>query len=82
MNTVYRVYWSEETTRDDVAVQFANYEAHQMSKALRFTEVLRERRRNGERIDHIVMSCENPDSVGQQGVDVTGPEYDWKKRRI
>ena len=50
--------------------------------ALKFSETLRKARREGELIDHIVMSCENPDSVGQQGVDVTGPEYDWKKRRV
>jgi hypothetical protein len=28
------------------------------------------------------MAHENPHSVGKQGYDVTGPDYDWKKRRI
>jgi hypothetical protein len=29
----------------------------------------------------ITMGHENTDMVGKQGVDVTGPDYDWTKRR-
>ena len=30
---------------------------------------------------HVVSSTENSMSVGKPGVDVVGPDYDWKKRR-
>lgn len=29
----------------------------------------------------VTTAVENPDCVGKMGVDVTGPDYDWKKRR-
>ncbi len=30
----------------------------------------------------VTTGVENPNCVGKMGVDVTGPDYDWKKRRI
>lgn len=30
---------------------------------------------------HVVLSTENSMSVGKPGVDVVGPDYNWKKRR-
>jgi hypothetical protein len=44
-------------------------------------EVLRKRQREGEGVRFITMSSEHPDLVGHPGVDVTGPDYNWKKRR-
>jgi hypothetical protein len=52
-----------------------------MVEAMRFMEDLRRRQREGERIRFVTMCSEHPDVVGHPGVDVTGPEYDWKKRR-
>jgi hypothetical protein len=31
---------------------------------------------------YVTTGVENPNHTGKMGVDVTGPEYDWKKRRI
>ena len=76
-SAVYRVYW----TKDDIAL-FADYSKHDLCSALKYTETLRTIQRAGGNIKHIIMSCEHPDSVGHPGVDVTGPEYSWKKRRI
>ena len=47
----------------------------------RFMEDLRRRQREGEGVRFVTMCSEHPDVVGHPGVDVTGPEYDWKKRR-
>lgn len=50
--------------------------------ALRVCEELRTAQRQGAPISAVTMVSENPDSVGYPGVDVTGEDYDWKKRRI
>ncbi len=52
-----------------------------MNEALKFSESLRKRQFAGEDVHFIVMAVENPNCVGKMGVDVTGPDYDWKKRR-
>lgn len=59
-----------------------------MGVALKVSEDLRRRRREGENISHITMVSENPDMVGQQGVDTIadgktpdGVPYTWVKRR-
>lgn len=72
---MFRIYWTE--CDDANKLDFID-----ISLALKFTEELRKRQRDGDIINHIVMSCENPDSVGKQGVDVVGPDYNWTKRRI
>lgn len=54
----------------------------ELSEALTFSESLRKRRRQGAEISHISISSEDSNIVGQMGVDVTGPDYDWKKRRV
>ena len=46
-----------------------------------FMEELRRRQRAGEGVRFITMCSEHPDVVGHPGVDVTGPDYNWKKRR-
>lgn len=51
-------------------------ELSDLSDALKLTEVLR---RGGFRF--VTLVSENPNSVGKPGVDVTGPDYDWTKRR-
>jgi len=71
---MYKVYWTESSE-----VQSQNFT--DCGEALKFCEVKRKLQYAGEDINHIVMSAENPNNVGKLGVDVTGPDYDWKKRR-
>ena len=72
--TPYVVYWLENEKQ-----QWAGMLT--LEACLQYAEKLRARRRAGENICHVVMSIENPDHVGQHGVDVVGPDYDWRKRR-
>lgn len=75
------VYW---TIVDDDANTTAHaqlFETSDMLSALAFMEVLRARQRAGGGVRFVTMSSEHPDSVGHPGVDVTGPDYNWKKRR-
>jgi hypothetical protein len=78
--SMYMVYWTvldQETSRPE-AQAFATSE---MVAAMSFMEGLRKRQRDGEGVRFITMCSEHPDVVGHPGVDVTGPGYDWKKRR-
>ncbi|MDN4061337.1 hypothetical protein QPK31_24255 [Massilia sp. YIM B02769] len=77
---MYMVYWTmvEETETTPHAQAFGTEE---MVKAMGFMEALRKRQRAGEGVRFVTMCSEHPDVVGHPGVDVTGPEYDWKKRR-
>jgi len=61
---------------------FVDFNKDEMTSALKFAEELRKDQREGNGVRHVSISCENTDSVGHPGVDVTGPEYNWKKRRI
>lgn len=54
----------------------------ELTEALRFTEEMRKRQREGEPIRFVSFVGENPNSVGYPGVDDVKPGYDWKKRRI
>ena len=74
------IYWTEiqEGVSAPKSKEFAS---EKMTEALQFTEVLRTKQRAGEILKHITLSSENPHSVGRAGVDVTGSDYDWKKRR-
>ena len=73
---MFKIYWTE-----DNASKHQDFQREEMSLALARCEVLRVRQRNGEAISFITLCSENPDSVTRPGVDVTGPGYDWKKRR-
>ena len=74
------VYWTivEDGASQPHARSFATDE---MVKAMQFMEQLRARQRAGEGVRFVTMSSEHPDVVGHPGVDVTGPDYNWKKRR-
>jgi len=81
---MYRVYWTiiEETAEEPTSHPHAqDFATNEMVKAMGFMEDLRRRQRAGEGIRFITMCSEHPESVGHPGVDVTGPDYDWKKRR-
>ncbi|MFC5480049.1 hypothetical protein [Massilia suwonensis] len=77
---MYMVYWTiiEETASSPHAQAFGTDE---MVKAMGFMEDLRRRQREGEGVRFITMCSEHPDLVGHPGVDVTGADYNWKKRR-
>lgn len=75
-NTTHRVYWTENNQ-----TQAQDFSSDQMTDALKFCEHLRKLRIAGEPISFISMSSEMVDCVSLSGVDVTGDDYDWKKRR-
>lgn len=77
---MYMIYWSKFD--DGTATpQCKDFATQDMNGALRFMEGLRKEQRNGAKLGFIGMTSEHPDSVGLPGVDETGPEYNWKKRR-
>lgn len=80
---MYNVYWMRGNHP-----QNSLFPTDKMVEALHLMEMLRTNQRNsvvdrnGDMVSFIGMVSEHPDSVGNSGVDVTGPDYDWKKRRI
>jgi hypothetical protein len=79
-NVMYMVYWTivDEAGSEPHAELFAT---DAMVDAMRFMEDLRRRQREGEGVRFVTMCSEHPDAVGHPGVDVTGADYNWKKRR-
>jgi hypothetical protein len=77
---MYMVYWTivDEGGSEPHAQAFAT---DAMVEAMRFMEDLRRRQREGEGVRFVTMCSEHPDAVGHPGVDVTGADYNWKKRR-
>ncbi|MFL6673104.1 MAG: hypothetical protein ACJ8LG_07425 [Massilia sp.] len=77
---MYMVYWT--VVEDDANKPHEKlYETSEMVQAMQFMEQLRARQRAGEAVCFVTMSSEHPDVVGHPGVDVVGPDYNWKKRR-
>jgi hypothetical protein len=77
---MYMVYWT--SVKGEVCTPHEQaYDTSEMLEAMQFIEQLRTRQRAGEGLRFITMASEHPDSIGHPGVDVTGPEYNWKKRR-
>ena len=77
---MYMVYWS--TIEEGAGVPHSEpFDTSGMVAAMKFMEELRARQRAGEAVRFITMCSEHPDVVGHPGVDVTGPDYNWKKRR-
>lgn len=77
---MYMVYWTEVDDEKSVAHGHA-FAADEMRAAMHFMEELRGRQRAGEAIAFVVMSSENPNSVGHPGVADPSPDYNWRKRR-
>lgn len=74
---MFNVYWME-----DGRPHSKLFDNDKMTDALKWMEKLRELVRLYDAdIAFICMSSENPNNVTKMGVDVTGPDYDWKKRR-
>lgn len=77
---MYMVYWTE--IRNDIRVAHQElFEQSDLRTPLEFMEKLRQRQRAGEAICFVVMSSENPDSVGHAGAADPHPDYKWLKRR-
>jgi len=75
---MYKVYFTNQHG------EARSYDEDTLTEALLLTEGLRRNTRNS----FIVMTSENPDCVGKQGVDSVvdgklpdGNDYEWKKRR-
>jgi hypothetical protein len=77
---MYMVYWTIEVNGTH-APHAQQFDTTEMVVAMRFMEDLRRRQREGEGVRFVTMCSEHPDVVGHPGVDVTGADYDWKKRR-
>jgi hypothetical protein len=77
---MYMVYWTVVDDKGSSAEAQA-FDTTEMVAAMKFMEELRRRQREGEGVRFITMCSEHPDMVGHAGVDVTGPDYNWKKRR-
>jgi hypothetical protein len=77
---MYMVYWTI-VEEDRCTPHEELFETTEMVGAMQFMEELRKRQREGERVRFVTMCSEHPDLVGHPGVDVTGADYNWKKRR-
>jgi hypothetical protein len=77
---MYMVYWTI-VEQGAVTPHQQPFDTSEMVQAMRFMEELRRRQRAGEGVRFVTMCSEHPDVVGHPGVDVTGPGYNWKKRR-
>lgn len=77
---MYMVYWTEIRKNIRKAHQQL-FDSEDMMSAMRFMEDLRTRQRNGDPLCFIVLSSENPDSVGHAGVADPPADYNWTKRR-
>lgn len=77
---MYMVYWTM-VEADKCTPHEQLFDTGEMVAAMQHMEALRKRQREGEAIRFITMCSEHPDVVGNPGVDVTGPDYNWKKRR-
>lgn len=77
---MYMVYWTEMSGSDHMARQ-ALFTSDDLRAALQFMEELRLRQRAGDAVSFIVLSSENPDSVGPAGAADPASDYKWLKRR-
>ena len=75
------VFWMDHAGAEGRA-QSRAFAQDALAEALRFAEALRARRRAGERISHVAIQSELPDSVGAAGVADASPDYAHYKRRI
>lgn len=78
---MFMVFWMERDDDGTMTPRAQAFGTEDMLGGLALMEALRTRQRNGEPLQHITMSSENPDSVGRRGVDVVGVGYNWTKRR-
>jgi hypothetical protein len=75
------VFWLEYPA-EQPQPQARSFASNALAEALRFAEELRSRRRAGEKISHVALQSELPDSVGPAGVADPPGDYAHYKRRI
>jgi hypothetical protein len=71
------VFWLE-----DASPQARSFAPDALSEALKFSEQLRVRRKEGCAISHVAIQSELPQSVGPAGVSDPAGDYAHYKRRI
>jgi hypothetical protein len=76
------VYWLETSEAQEPLARHSIFGADKLGDALRFAEALRQRRHAGERVSHVSIQSELPQSVGPAGVADAPPDYAHYKRRI
>lgn len=84
---MYKVYWT--VTQDGHQTPHSHsFGSSEMTEAMHLCEALRRSRREGAPVSFITFCSENPDHVGQSGVDSIkdgltpdGLPYTWVKRR-
>ena len=77
---MYMVYWTM-VDGDRCTPHEQLFATTEMVAAMQHMEALRKRQREGEGVRFVTMASEHPDLVWNPGVDVTGADYNWKKRR-
>jgi hypothetical protein len=75
------VYWLEHGL-EAATPQARSFAADALAEALKFSEELRGRRRQGEPITHVAIQSELPEHVGAAGVSDPASDYAHYKRRI
>ena len=76
------VYWLETSEARESLARHSIFGADKLGDALRFAELLRQRRHTGERVSHVSIQSELPESVGAAGVADPPADYAHYKRRI
>ena len=76
------VFWLEQAAGEDLQPNAQSFPTDALGEALRFAEGLRARRKAGERISHVAIQSELPESVGPAGVSDPPRDYAHYKRRI
>lgn len=76
------VFWIDYSAGEDGVAQSRAFPPDALADALRYAEELRARRRAGERLSHVAIQSELPQSVGPAGVSDPARDYAHYKRRI
>ena len=77
---MHMVYWTV-VHEDGLETKTQVFTEDDLSAPLKFMEGLRKEQYETGNVRFIVMSSENPNSVGKAGASAAGPDYDWTKRR-
>lgn len=76
------VFWLDQAAGGEGEAQARSFPGDALAAALRFAEELRARRKAGEKISHVAIQSELPESVGAAGVADAPRDYAHYKRRI
>lgn len=76
---IYVIYWTEHKESGESVP--CSEGCDDINQALQIAERQRKIQYSAGTVSHVTLMSENPNSVGKSGVDVVGPDYNWKKRR-